>query len=192
MTADLSRDAAYFDRIYARDGDPWRFATSDYERAKYAATIAALNGRRFMSALEIGCSIGVLTSQLAAHCEALLAIDIAAAALDAAQTRCGDLPHVGFQRMAVPREWPVGQFDLVVISEVLYFLAPAAIAALADRVTSSLAPGGSVLLVNWLGVADNPCSGDTAARIFIDKARSRLSMTHAERQAEYRLDMLSA
>ena len=37
-----SLPADYFAAIYARDPDPWRFAESDYERAKYAATLAAL------------------------------------------------------------------------------------------------------------------------------------------------------
>ena len=35
-------DPGYFERLYARDPDPWRFATSEYERDKYAATLAAL------------------------------------------------------------------------------------------------------------------------------------------------------
>ena len=48
MTADTPRrpaaslPAAYFEAIYERDPDPWRFQTSAYERAKYDATLAAL------------------------------------------------------------------------------------------------------------------------------------------------------
>ena len=34
--------AAYFDALYAVDDDPWGFATSPYERAKYDRTLAAL------------------------------------------------------------------------------------------------------------------------------------------------------
>ena len=45
-----------------RDPDPWEFETSEYEAAKYDATIAALEGRRYATGLEIGCSIGVLTA----------------------------------------------------------------------------------------------------------------------------------
>ena len=57
--------AGYFDELYAGDPDPWGFETSAYEQAKYAATIDALEGRRYATALEIGCSIGVLTARLA-------------------------------------------------------------------------------------------------------------------------------
>ena len=39
---DQSLAADFFDTLYQADPDPWRFETSDYEAAKYAATIAAL------------------------------------------------------------------------------------------------------------------------------------------------------
>ena len=77
--------------------DPWRFATSDYERAKYEATLAALPHEIYRDVLEIGCSIGVLTRQLAPRCEKLLALDVAAKALDQARARCADLAHVAFR-----------------------------------------------------------------------------------------------
>ena len=32
----------YFEALYAEDSDPWKFASSPYERDKYAATLAAL------------------------------------------------------------------------------------------------------------------------------------------------------
>src|ERR1700761_3998891 len=94
----------YFDRLYADDPDPWNFASSEYEREKYAATIAALPPGRFARALEVGCSIGVLTRLLAVRCEALLAVDVAESALLQAEERCSDQPWVTFARMAVPAE----------------------------------------------------------------------------------------
>ena len=50
----------YFDALYASDPDPWNFAASPYERAKYALTLNAMPKPRYRSALEVGCSIGVL------------------------------------------------------------------------------------------------------------------------------------
>ena len=112
--------AAFFEEIYADDPDPWRFETSAYERAKYDATIAALEGRRFANGLEIGCSIGVLTQRLATRVDDLLAIDVAATALDRARAR--DLPNVAFELREVPEQFPDGAYDLIVISEVMYYL----------------------------------------------------------------------
>ena len=95
-----SIEPAYFDALYAADPDPWRFASSDYEREKYAATLDALPPRRFAAALEVGCSIGVLTRQLAARCDTLLALDVAEAALAQARARCprGAVPSAGPSR----------------------------------------------------------------------------------------------
>src|SRR3954447_1201020 len=164
-----SHDPAHFQRIYAMRKDPWNYRTSAYEQEKREATIAALGGRRFRSALEVGCSIGVLTRRLATHCDRLVGVDFVDAALSEARTRCADLPSVSFLNVRVPIEWPQGQFDLIVLSEVLYFLSSADNLRLAARCEDCLTADGVVLLVNWLGKSpDDPCSGDEAADRFIE------------------------
>ena len=177
--------AGYFDALYAADPDPWRFASSDYEREKYAATMAALPARRFTAGLEAGCSIGVLTRQLAARCDTLLALDVAESALAQARARC---PGVRFERRAIPAEWPAGQFDLIVLSEVLYYLDGPAIRDTAARAMASLLPGGSILMVHYLGETDYPSTGDEAADGFT--AASGLNPALRLRQPRYRIDRL--
>ncbi|WP_336492321.1 class I SAM-dependent methyltransferase [Methylobacterium nigriterrae] len=85
---------SYFDERYARNPDPWEFATSAYERTKYAVTLNALPQVRYDSALEVGCSIGVLTKALAARCNTVVGLDVAEAALTQARERCRDLRPV--------------------------------------------------------------------------------------------------
>ena len=177
-----------FDRLYARDPDPWDFHTSQYERDKYAATLAALPPQRFKSGFEVGCSIGVLTRQLAERCDALLAVDVAEAALTAARENCVGLTHVEIRRLRVPAEWPPGMFDLIVLSEVLYFLGPEDLAATARLAAKSLASDGVALLVNWTGPTNSPCTGDEAAQLFIGEAK--LTPALQRREAQYRLDLL--
>jgi SAM-dependent methyltransferase len=186
---DASRDAAYFERLYAADPDPWRFKTSAYEAAKYAATVAALADRRYAAALEVGCSIGELSARIAPLCDAFLGIDITDVPLAEARARCAGLGQARFACMAVPGAWPEGQFDLILLSEVLYFLNAADIRGTAERVQASLSPGGRVLLVNWIGEPEEPQPGDRAAATFI--AAMKLPLTRAERAAQYRLDLLS-
>ena len=183
-----SLDVAYFDAIYAADADPWRFASSDYERAKYAATLAALPRPHYARAFEIGCSIGVLTAQLALRCDALLAVYLSEAPLAAARARCADVPQVTFRRMAVPGDWPEGGFDLILLSEVVYYLDAADLARLASRVAGALHPGGEALLVHWTGETDYPLSGDAAAEGFI--AAAGLPVIRQQRAEAYRLDLL--
>jgi len=83
----MSLQGDYFDRMYAGADDPWGFATRWYEQRKYALTFAALPAPVYSSALEIGCSIGILTVAPAARCSSLVALDPSAAALRSTATR---------------------------------------------------------------------------------------------------------
>ena len=188
MSERKSLTPAYFEAIYAADIDPWRFETSEYERAKYADTIAALAGRRFASGLEVGCSIGVLTKLLAARCDRLLAIDVADAALERARDRCRDIGHVQFAKMRMPGEWPDGAFALIVFSEVLYYLSPPDIAAATAAAMCALSPGGLVLLVHFTDPTNYPVSGDDAVRLFTEAAGDAVVPVRRERRERYRLD----
>ncbi len=180
----------WFEAEYTRDPDPWRFATSDYERAKYDDTLAALGDRRFACGFEIGCSIGVFTARLVQRCDRLLAVDVSDTAL--AQARAAN-PGVRFANMRVPDAWPNGEtFDLIVFSEVLYYLDPTEIDRAASLALAAFQPGGTVLLVHWTGPTDYPCSGDEAAERFIAATAGRLRPVMQARRAEYRLDRLEA
>ena len=186
-----SHGPQHFQRLYDADPDPWRMRSSAYEAGKYRRTIASLGDRRFRSGFEVGCSIGVLTNLLAARCETLLAVDIVEAPLRMARAACTDQPWVCFARMRVPAEWPNRTFDLIVLSEVLYFLSPSDVASVADRVADTLEPDGVALLVNWRGPTGDPCTGDQAAEIFIDRTRQRLSPVTSHCEQAYRLDLLA-
>lgn len=186
-----SRPASHFQRLYASNPDPWAFNTSPYEQAKYRQTIDALAHRHFLSGLEVGCSIGILTRMLAPQCAKLLGIDIVDEPLTDARARCADQPQVDFKRLQVPKEWPSGRFDLIVFSEVLYFLTAADIDLCADHALDSLLPDGVVVMVNWLGRTDDPSSGDAAPDRFIAATKDRLKLIRQERHEHYRLDILA-
>ena len=181
----------HFDRLYANDPDPWKFATSDYERDKYAATLAALPRRRYTRAFEVGCSIGVLTQRLAERCDAILAVDVAEAALQQARLRCRDTPGVRFDRLIVPQTWPEGVFDLILFSEVLYYLDAADRTTAARLSLEALVPGGAIILVNWHGPTDGFCTGDAAAEEMIAACAPALRPITQHRAERYRLDVLS-
>ena len=187
-----SRPAAHFERLYQSHQDPWEFETSSYEKDKFHRTLGVLGGRRFSAALEIGCSIGVLTRMLAQRCDAVLGVDIVEQPLHVARLRCADQTHVRFQRMHVPASWPEGHFDLIVFSEVLYFLSMQDIDLCIDGVRASLLPGGVVVLVNWLGKTDDPTSGNAAAEHFISKSPETMPIVFGYRNEKYRLDVMKS
>jgi cyclopropane fatty-acyl-phospholipid synthase-like methyltransferase len=181
----------YFDALYTADPDPWKFAASPYERGKYTLTLNAMPKPRYRSALEVGCSIGVLTRSLASRCDAVVAIDAAQTPLAEARRRCADLPGVRFEQMFVPEQWPDGVFELILLSEVVYYLSREDVARLASRVTRSLSSGGSVILVHWIGPTDYPLSGDEAAALFIERVGLACVVKRGDRYRQFRLDVLS-
>lgn len=186
-----SQQPGYFDALYAADRDPWRFETSAYERHKYDTTLAALPRAPYRSAVEVGCSIGVLTQRLAERCDRLLGTDVSEVALEAAAARCAHLAHVGFERSRLPANAPRGRFDLVVLSEVLYYFDSAELALLPARIEERFADDATVLLVHWLGpTPDYPLTGDQAVELF-EAALNRPTALFRHRTPDYRLDLLA-
>lgn len=185
-------DPAYFENVYRANTDPWAFASSPYERQKYTDTLAALNRPRYERAFEIGCSIGVLTAELAQRCGRLLSVDVSEAALAQARQRCANLPQVELRNMQVPSEFPEGQFDLILLSEVGYYWSPADLARAADLMLAALSTGAQLLLVHWTPVVpDYPQTGDEVHEFFLQKAgpNGPLKHLHGHRAEKYRLDL---
>ena len=197
--ADASARARRFDALYRDAIDPWNFRGSSYEREKYRATLAALPRPRYRRALEIGCSIGELSSLLRGRADEVLGLDVSTVAIDEARRAHGDTAGLHFETGEVPRDWPPGTFDLVVLSEVLYFLAPDEIGALAAHVVAALEPGGDCVAVCWLGDTDGErdLDGDEAARCFANALLDGITGTNALRKRSsyrepcYRLDVFA-
>jgi LmbE family N-acetylglucosaminyl deacetylase/SAM-dependent methyltransferase len=138
-----------FDAVHAGSEDPWAYTTSWYERRKRSLTLAALPVEQYRSGLEIGCSIGTLSADLATRCTRLLAVDASSTALELAAKRLAEFPGVDTRQLTLPAEWPGGSYDLVVVSEVGYYLSPAEFEVLLRRIQESMEPGGTLLLCHW-------------------------------------------
>jgi SAM-dependent methyltransferase len=179
--------AESFERLYAASSDPWRYDSSEYEQGKYAATLAALDGRSYRRALEVGCSIGAFTELLADRCGSLTALDFSARALDLARRRLRGRANVEIVEASFPEQAPAGSWDLVVCSEVLYYLDRLALERTVEWLREQLSAGTTVLTVDWRGTTTTePHDGDEVH----DLLRERLAVWHAleGRQPGYRLD----
>jgi len=141
--------AAYFEQIYQRP-DPFQYRNRWYEARKRALTLACLTRQRYRNAWELGCSNGVLTAELAARCDALLATDLSAAALAEAAVSTQAHAHVRLEQASHPAQWPQGRFDLIVVSEVGYYLAPQDVVTMAAQLRASLADDGLLLACHWV------------------------------------------
>lgn len=158
----MSDQADHFERLYRTRDDPWDYATSPYEAAKYAATLAALTRDRYAFAFEAGCSIGVLSALLAPRCDRLLSVDLSERAVQRAAARLAAHPGARAERAMLPREWPQGSYDLILLSELVYYLAAPDIAALARRVARDAVSGAECVLVQYQGETDTDIRPDAA------------------------------
>jgi protein-L-isoaspartate O-methyltransferase len=162
MTPQLPQVAASsFEGLYRENPDPWNFAGSDYERSRYATTLAALSRDSYGTTFEPGCSVGELTVHLAARCSRVLAIDIAPSAVARAQRRCRDCTNVDIVCGDVAAGVPVGPFDLIVFSEIGYYFELDALRHIAAALAGRMQPQGEFIAVHWLGHSrDHVLHGD--------------------------------
>lgn len=184
---------AKLEAMYARNPDPWGLARAgnDYERDKFIDTVALLPRPRYERALEVGCSVGALTSHLAGRCVSLLGVDLSEVALTEARARNRAQPHVAFARHHLPDDSPAGKFDLIVFSEVLYFFNARDLRQIADWTAGATTTGANLLLVNYLGpLHDYPLTGDQAATSFLKETAAWAEPIRCERRAQYRVDVL--
>lgn len=141
-------DPTVFDAMYAGGAtDPWGFEDSFYEARKRALVLAVLGRDRYGRVLEIGCATGRFTADLAPRAGHVVAMDLSRGALEVARAR--GLAAVDWCRGAVPADTPDGPFDLIVLSEVGYFLTPVDLLATFRRMRGALAEGGELVLVDW-------------------------------------------
>ena len=181
--------SAEFERRYQRDGDPWHYTSSEYERAKYEATLTACGPGPFASALELGGSIGVFSAQLARRCDTLTTIDGSPTAVAAAQTRLAEFPRAQAIVGEIPGAIGPAEHDLVVASEILYYLEDEALTATLERLGDVLIAGGRIVAVHWR--PPGPERPQTAATVHA-RLRSlpwlRISAEHGT--DDYLLDVL--
>jgi peptidoglycan/xylan/chitin deacetylase (PgdA/CDA1 family) len=144
-----------WDAVFA-EPDPWRY-DSAYERAKYAHSLELLPAGRIGRALELACAEGHFTRLLAQHVEELIATDISAVALERARRRCAADGNIIWRRLDLRRDPLPSGLDLVVCSEVLYFLRDRLeLARVGRRLAAHLAPGGHLLTAHAKLLADEP------------------------------------
>ncbi|HEX4339959.1 MAG TPA: SAM-dependent methyltransferase [Polyangiaceae bacterium] len=178
----------YFSRIYRDSKDPWNFEESWYERRKYALTLASLPRERYARAFEPGCSIGVLSELLAPRCDALVCYELVTSVADRARERLKKYPNASVDVRAIPDDWPDGELDLVLFSEVVYYLDSDGVDAVAKNVERTLVAGGHVVAVHYLKETDYPLSGD-AAHAELERRMTGMARLGSYVEPSFRLDV---
>ena len=145
----MSVATPYFDQLFAGNDDPWAFRQRWYEQRKRALTLAVLTRPHYTSIFEPGCANGELSAELAGRCDRLVCCDTAAAAVALAQNRLMGFAHAQVHQRRLPQEWPTGQFDLIVLSELCYYLDANDLQRLIDCALNALTDNGQLLACHW-------------------------------------------
>ena len=159
---------SYFDALYNDNTDPWQYQTRWYEKRKRDMCLAILPQSQYNNAIELGCGNGVLSELLAQRCQALVSIDGNHQAVQLAKARLSELPHAKVIQGVIPNSlltlentlsdtYPLSSdtptrespFDLIVISEILYYLSPNDIDTIITWTQQNLAIGGTLLCCHW-------------------------------------------
>lgn len=149
-------DRHHFERLFAERQDPWSYATP-YEALKYEQTLEMVPADRPARALELACAEGRFTALLAPRVGRLVASDISEVALSRARERCAAHDNVEYVRVDLLKDPLPGRFDLIVCSEVLYYLPDRdALARLARKLAEGLEPGGCLISAHTNVLVDDP------------------------------------
>ncbi|RWG90714.1 trifunctional glycosyltransferase/class I SAM-dependent methyltransferase/polysaccharide deacetylase [Mesorhizobium sp.] len=145
---------SFWNRHFATE-DPWKYG-SPYEQEKYGRQLEILPAGPIGRALELACAEGHFTRQLAPRVGHLTATDISAVAIGRARERSGDQPNVEFSVVDLSADTLPGEMDLIVCSEVLYYLDDLAeLQRVAKKLVEALAPGGSIISAHAFVLGDN-------------------------------------
>lgn len=152
-TRNVSRHS--FWDVFFEQEDPWNYG-SDYEQEKYRKQLELLPSEPPANVLELACAEGHFTELLAPRVRRLVACDISTRALERARRRCEKYTNIDFVQLDLLKDdLPFGM-DLVLCSEVLYYLADEAeLERVVERLVNALLPGGYLVVAHSFVLKDN-------------------------------------
>ena len=145
----MAKHLEYFNQLYDQNDDPWSYAERWYEHRKRAICLSLLLHDHYKNALELGCSNGIFSQQLAERCQHLVCIDANERAVSLAQQRLNAADHVTILQKQLPDDFPEDQYDLIVISEIGYYLSKDELLKLIDLCQINLTENAVILLCHW-------------------------------------------
>lgn len=178
----MSMSAVYFDRLFAEHDDPWAFRQRWYEQRKRDLIMASLPHQQYQRSLEVGCANGELSLALAERSSDFLGMDLCQRAVELARDRLAGCTHARIEQGDVPRDWPQGCFDLIVLSEVGYYLTPGHWAHVVQHAERSLHANGVLLACHWLQpIQGCPMQGDQVHQLLHRELSLPHLLLHQER-----------
>jgi len=185
MTKTTSAD--FFEAKYQAKSDPWNFSGSAYEQERYQRILEMLDDRIYRYAFEPGCSIGILTRELAGRCDFVEALDFSETAVQLAKTRCQDLSNVTVIKTSIKKYRPAQQPDLIILSEIGYYFSLAEWNEILENLLANCLYPATVIACHWLGQSEDHILSGDAVHESIDQ-QSNLKLITRLRFDHFRLD----
>lgn len=180
-------DTDGFEAKFQENIDPWNYTNSAFEAFKRGVLLRACGTRQYGRGLELACAIGETTLALAQKCLRLTAVDSSSTALKEAARRTAHLPNVRLLQAILPDQLPSGQFDLIVASEIFYYLRPDQLEALLEKLDHALAPGGRLVILHHIRSFDDAATPPKFAQArAAAKFGARRPQIYEFRSANYR------
>jgi SAM-dependent methyltransferase len=139
-----------FDEIYATEQDPWSIGDADSDRYNLYVDGILAGSRLRGSVLELGCGYGAFLARLHGQFDRLYGIELSVRAVERGRER---FPFIEFAQgsladldAALPRP---GEFDTIVVSDVLYYLRERDRRAAMAWIAGHLARDGLAFIAGW-------------------------------------------
>nr|WP_275661721.1 class I SAM-dependent methyltransferase [Acinetobacter pittii] len=139
----------YFEDLYRHNSDPWGYDAHWYEARKRQICLALLTKPHYPKVLEVGCSNGHLSFHLAQRAEQLVCIDVSESAVRLASERLKELEHVVVENRKIPEDYSIQKYDLILISEMAYYLSKDELHEFIEKLKHSLNDDGEILCCHW-------------------------------------------
>lgn len=176
---------SYFEIKYSKR-DPYLTTSNNREIEKLEITFNSIKGHNYKHILDIGCGEGYLIEKLLPIADMVTIIDISRLSINRARNRIGKRENIKFIREDILRFDTQERFDLIICSEVLFYLQVPDIISLANKIVKWLLPGGHLLLVHVYGANEDKggiplkaIGAKTIHPIFINR-QELLTLRHEE------------
>ncbi|MBS9722021.1 methyltransferase domain-containing protein [Tianweitania sp. BSSL-BM11] len=179
-------DVHSFEALFQNAIDPWNYRTSRFEARKRQDLLRACGSGKVGRGLELACAIGETSRALMSRCLTLVATDGAPTALAEAKRLTPQNMRIDYRAGILPRDLPRGPFDLIVVSEIAYYLPARQLDGLARSLLKAVAPGGTIVVLHHVIPFDDAAQLPAMAQARLCRAlEARMIRVHGKRQRRY-------
>lgn len=179
-------DVKSFEAMFRSSIDPWNYRTSQFEARKRQVLLRACGSTKVGRALELACAIGETSRALTSRCLSLVATDGAPTALAEARRLTPTRLRIDYRPGILPKDVPRGPFDLIVVSEIAYYLSARQLDQLARTLIKVVAPGGRIVVLHHVILFDDAAQKPALAQARLCRALSATMVrVHEKRHRRY-------